>query len=75
MTVRIQVERFGKGARYVNVRVNGTPKSATIQVRLVKANGKTLRRVIRVVPTNRLTRVPKLKLDNIVKTVKVTLAS
>jgi hypothetical protein len=73
--VRIQVVSFGKRSRYVNVRINGSATKAKIEVRLIKANGKTLRRVQRVVPTNRLVRVPNLKLDSVVKTVKVTLVS
>ncbi len=63
----------GKRSRVVEVRVNAPGKTASIEVRLVKSNGKTLRRVQRVVPTNRLVQVPELKLDRIVKTVRVTL--
>jgi hypothetical protein len=64
----------GKTSRVVDVRVNGPGKTAKIEVRLVKSNGKTLRRVTRVIATNRVARVPQLKLDSIVKTVRVTLA-
>ncbi len=63
----------GKRARVVQVRVNGPGRTAKVEIRLVKSNGKTLRRVTRVVPTNRVVQVPKLKLDRIVKTVRVRL--
>jgi hypothetical protein len=72
--VKIQKEPYGKHSRYVNVRISGTAKAVKIDIRLVKANRKTLRHVLRVVPTNKLVRVPKLKLDKVVWTVKVTLA-
>ena len=72
--MKIQKERSGKHSRYVNVRVTGTAKTVKIDIRLIKANRKTLRHVLRVIPTNKLVRVPKLKLDKIVWTVKVTLA-
>ncbi len=73
--MKIQKERYGKHSRYVNVRVDGTPKTVKIDIRLIKANRKTLRHVLRVVPTNKFVRVPKLKLDKVVWTVKVTLAA
>jgi hypothetical protein len=75
MLVRIQVVSFKKRSRYVNVRINASASTAKIDVRLIKVNGKTLRHVLRVIPTNRVVRVPNLKLDTIVKTVKVTIAA
>ena len=73
--MKIQKEKFGKQSRYVNVRVDGTAKTVKIDIRLIKKNRKTLRHVFRVVPTNKLVRVPQLKLDKVVWTVKVTLSS
>jgi hypothetical protein len=70
----VKIQRVRTGSRYVNVRVTGTAKTVKIDIRLIKANRKTLRHVLRVIPTNKLVRVPKLKLDKIVWTVKVTLA-
>ena len=61
--VRVEKKAFAKQtARYVVVRVNGKAKTARIRVTLVARNGKVLSRVTRVVPTNRLVRVPNLKL-------------
>jgi len=61
--VRIQKQLFAKqSARYVMVRVNSKAKTARVQVTLVKRNGKVLTTVTRSVPTNRLVRVPNLKL-------------
>jgi hypothetical protein len=62
--VRIQKQLYAKQtARYVVVRVNGTTKTARVEVTLVSRNGKVLAKVTRVVPTNRLVRVPNLKLS------------
>jgi hypothetical protein len=62
--VRIQKQLFAKQtARYVLVRVNGTAKTARVEVTLLSRNGKMLAKVTRVVPTNRLVRVPNLKLS------------
>jgi hypothetical protein len=71
--VKIQTVNYGIHSRYVNVRVDGATKTVKIEVREVKKNGKTLRRVQRIVPTNKVVRVPKLKLDSTVKTVSVRL--
>jgi len=60
--VRVEKHIFAKQtARYVVVRVNGKAKTARIQVTLVSRKGKVLGKVTRVVPTNRLVRVPNLK--------------
>jgi len=62
--VRIQKLLYAKQtARYVLVRVNGGAKTARVEVTLVSRNGKMLAKVTRVVPTNRLVRVPNLKLS------------
>jgi hypothetical protein len=74
--VRIQKKLFAKQtARYVLVRVNGTAKTARVQVTLVKRNGKTLSKVTRSVPTNKLVRVPNLKLPSAALHARVRLVS
>jgi len=74
--VRIQKQLFAKqSARYVLVRVNSPSKSARIQVSLVARNGKVLTTVTRAVPTNRLVRVPNLKLPSKALNARVRLVS
>jgi hypothetical protein len=58
---RIQKKAFAKN-RYVVVRVNGVAKTARIQVTVLARHGKVLRKVTRVVRTNRTVQVPNLKL-------------
>ncbi len=65
MVIRIQKQLHAKqSARYVQVRVNSKAKTARVQVSLISRSGKVLATVTRVVPTNRLVRVPNLKLPS-----------
>jgi hypothetical protein len=74
--VRIQKKLFAKQtSRYVLVRVNSKAKTARVQVVLVKRNGKTLSKVTRSVPTNKLVRVPNLKLPAAALHARVRLVS
>jgi hypothetical protein len=74
--VRIQKKLFAKQTtRYVLVRVNSTAKTARVQVSLVKRNGKVLTKVTRSVPTNKLVRVPNLKLPSAALTARVRVVS
>ncbi len=74
--VRIQKKLFAKQtARYVLVRVNSKARTARVQVTLVKRNGKVLKKVTRSVPTNRLVRVPNLKLAKAVLHARVKVVS
>ena len=57
------------------VRVNSTAKTARVQVTLVSRNGKVLSKVTRVVPTNRLVRVPNLKLPSAALNARVRVVS
>jgi hypothetical protein len=74
--VRIQKQLFAKQTtRYVLVRVNSKAKTARVQVTLVKRNGKVLTKVTRSVPTNKLVRVPNLKLPSAALTARVRVVS
>jgi len=74
--VRIEKQLFAKQtARYVMVRVNSKAKTARVQVTLVTRNGKVLTTVTRSVPTNRLVRVPNLKLPTAVLHARVKVVS
>ncbi|MBA2474330.1 MAG: hypothetical protein H0V40_00005, partial [Actinobacteria bacterium] len=71
---RVRVLRVRSVGRVVLVRVNGTVSTARVRVVLRAKSGRLLRVATRSVPTNRLTRVPNLRLDRNVAKVKVTLA-
>jgi hypothetical protein len=74
--IRIQKQLFAKqSARYVLVRVKSKAKTARVQVSLVSRNGKVLSKVTRVVPTNKLVRVPNLKLPNAAINARVRVVS
>ena len=62
-----------KGGRYVLVRVNGTAAKARVRVTLLRKGGKVAARVVRSVPTNRVARVPNLRVHPAVKQVRVSL--
>ncbi len=69
---RIQKKPFAKkGDRYLVVRVNSAAKTARVRVTLVGPNGRVIGKVVRKVQTNRVVRVPKLKLPAAVKTARV----
>ncbi|MFN2469988.1 MAG: hypothetical protein ABR583_03175, partial [Gaiellaceae bacterium] len=68
---RVDTNPFKRTDRYVVVRVNGKAKTARLQITLVGRNGKVLGKVVRTVPTNRVARVPNLKLPKAVKTARV----
>jgi hypothetical protein len=71
---RIQKAAFAKkSSRYVVVRVNSTARTARIQVSLIARGGKVLGKVTRVIPTNRVVRVPNLKLPAAAATARVRL--
>jgi hypothetical protein len=61
-----------KSGRFVVVRVSGSAKTATIRVRLIGANGKVLRTVLRTVSTNHAVRVANLKLGPSVRGIRVS---
>ena len=52
-----------KTGRFVVVRVNGSAKTATIRVKLIGADGKVLRTVLRTVTTNHAVRIANLSSD------------
>ncbi len=70
--VRIQKQAFAKLTnRYLVVRVNGSQAKARVQVTLISKRGKVLSKITRVVQTNRVLRVPNLKLSKAVATARV----
>ena len=69
---RIEKKPFARQSeRYVVVRVNGQARTARIQVTLIGKNGRVLGKVVRTVRTNRVVRVPNLKLPLAAKTARV----
>lgn len=60
-----------KTGRFVVVRVNGSAKTATIRVKLIGADGKVLRTVLRTVATNHAVRIANLKLGHSVHSIRV----
>jgi hypothetical protein len=71
MSARIVALKTG---RFVVVRVNGSAKTATIRLRLIGADGKVLRTVLRTVSTNHAVRVANLKLGPSVRSIRVAVA-
>ena len=67
---RVEMNPLKRTHRYVVVRVNGAAKTAKVQIALVR-NGKVVRRVVRTVRTNRVVRVPNLKLPKAIKIARV----
>ncbi|MBA3330217.1 MAG: hypothetical protein H0T39_04975 [Actinobacteria bacterium] len=59
------------GQRYLVVRVTGPARSARIKVTLIGASGKALGIAVRAIRTNRLTRVPNLRIGKAVRSVRV----
>jgi len=59
------------GQRYLVVRVTGTARSARIKVTMIGASGKALGIAVRAIRTNRLTRVPNLRIGKAVRSVRV----
>jgi hypothetical protein len=73
---RIQKKAFaGKSARYIMVRVNASASKARIQVTLVARGNRVIGKITRVVPTNRLVRVPNLKVPARAVAVRVKVLS
>ncbi len=69
---RIQKKPFARSSqRYIVLRVNGTAKTARVQITLVATNGRVIGKVKRTVRTNRVVKVPNLKLPKAVKTARV----
>jgi hypothetical protein len=70
----VQLVRTANG-RYLMVKIASPGKTAKIQIRLINAKGKVISVVIRTVKTNKLVRVPNLRVGASVKTVRVRVAS
>jgi hypothetical protein len=68
VSAKIVVTKLG---RFLNVRVTSPNKTAKIKITLVKKGGKIYKVVTRTVKTNKLVRVPSLKIPKIVVSTRV----